>query len=80
MIRRRGASQAAPRRPASGASTARALEYLAQMGKTIELTRSLAPGGLTPQMQGEFTAICRLWRAGQDGYPGEDFGGLLVAA
>jgi hypothetical protein len=67
MTRRRGASQAAPRRPASGASTARALEYLAQMGKTIELTRSLAPGGLTPQMQGEFTAICRLWRAGQDG-------------
>ena len=67
MTRRRGASQAAPRRPASGASTAQALEYLAQIGKTIELTRSLTLDGLTPQIQGEFTAVCRLWRAGQDG-------------
>ena len=41
--------------------------YLAQMRKTIELTRSLTPDGLTPHMQGQFIAIYRHWRAGQDG-------------
>ena len=42
-------------------------EYLAQMRKTIELTGSLTPDDLTPQMQDEFIAIYRQWRAGQDG-------------
>ena len=41
--------------------------YLAQMRKTIELTGSLTPADLTPQMQDEFIAIYRQWRAGQDG-------------
>jgi anti-sigma factor RsiW len=41
-------------------------EYLAQVRKTIELTRSLAPDDLTPQMHDEFIAIYRHWRAGQD--------------
>jgi len=38
-------------------------EYLAQMRKTIELTGSLTEADLTPQMQDEFIAIYRLWRA-----------------
>jgi len=42
-------------------------EYLAQMRKTIELTGSLTPDDLTPQMQDEFIAIYRQWHAGQDG-------------
>jgi anti-sigma factor RsiW len=42
-------------------------EYLAQMRKTIELTGSLTPDDLTPQMQDEFIAIYRKWRDGQDG-------------
>ena len=37
------------------------------MRKTIELTGSLTPDDLTPQMQDEFIAIYRQWRAGQDG-------------
>jgi anti-sigma factor RsiW len=41
--------------------------YLAQMRNTIELTGSLTPDDLTPQMQDEFIAIYRQWRAGQDG-------------
>ena len=41
--------------------------YLAQMRKTIELTGSLTPDGLTPQVKDEFIATCRQWRAGQDG-------------
>jgi len=41
--------------------------YLAQMRKMIELTGSLTPDDLTPQMQDEFIAIYRQWRAGQDG-------------
>ena len=41
--------------------------YLAQMRKTIELTRSLTPDDLTPQMQDEFIAIYRQCSAGQDG-------------
>lgn len=42
-------------------------EYLAQMRKTIEWTGSLTPDDLTPQMQDDFIAIYRQWRAGQDG-------------
>jgi anti-sigma factor RsiW len=42
-------------------------EYLAQMRKTIELTGFLTPDDLTPQMQDEFIAIYRQWRADQDG-------------
>ena len=38
-------------------------EYLAQIRKTIELTGSLTSADLTPQMQDEFIAIYRLWRA-----------------
>jgi anti-sigma factor RsiW len=41
--------------------------YLAQMRKTIELTGSLSLDDLTPQMQDEFIAIYRQWRAVQDG-------------
>jgi hypothetical protein len=37
------------------------------MRKTIELTGSLTSDDLTPQMQDEFIAIYRKWRAGQDG-------------
>jgi anti-sigma factor RsiW len=40
---------------------------LAQMRKTMELTGSLTADDLTPQMQDEFIAIYRQWRAGQDG-------------
>jgi len=42
-------------------------EYLAQMRKTIELTRSITSDDLTPQMPDEFIAIYRKWHAGQDG-------------
>jgi len=42
-------------------------EYLAQMRKTLELTRSLTSDDLTPQMPDEFIAIYRKWHAGQDG-------------
>ena len=47
-------------------------EYLAQMRKTIELTGTLTPDDLTPQMQDEFIALFRQWQAGQpeDGLPG----------
>ena len=38
-------------------------EYLAQMRKTIELTGTLTPDDLTPQMQDEFIALFRQWRA-----------------
>jgi anti-sigma factor RsiW len=34
-------------------------EYLAQMRKTIELTGTLTPDDLTPQMQDEFIALYR---------------------
>jgi anti-sigma factor RsiW len=46
-------------------------EYLAQMRKTIELTGTLTPDDLTPQMQDEFIDLYRQWRAGQpeDGPP-----------
>jgi anti-sigma factor RsiW len=39
--------------------------YLAQMRKTIELTRSLTPADLTSQTRDEFIATCRQWRPGQ---------------
>jgi anti-sigma factor RsiW len=46
-------------------------EYLAQMRKTIELTGTLTPDDLTPQMQDEFIDLYRQWRTGQpeDGPP-----------
>jgi len=42
-------------------------EYLAQMRKTIELTGTLTPDDLSPQMQDEFIALYRQWR---DEHPG----------
>jgi anti-sigma factor RsiW len=45
----------------------RCAEYLAQIRKTIELTRSCTPDDLTPQVPAELIAIYRHWRAGQDG-------------
>jgi Putative zinc-finger/Lactonase, 7-bladed beta-propeller len=44
-------------------------EYLAQMRKTIELTGSISADDLSPQMQDEFIALYRQWRAGQGGSP-----------
>ena len=38
-------------------------EYLAQMRRTIELTGTLTPDDLTPQMQDDFIALYRQWRA-----------------
>ena len=37
-------------------------EYLAQMRKTIELTGTLTPDDLTPQMQDDFIGLYRQWR------------------
>jgi anti-sigma factor RsiW len=37
-------------------------EYLAQMRKTIELTGTLTPDDLSPQIQDEFIALYRQWR------------------
>ena len=42
-------------------------EYLAQMRKTIELTGTLTPDDLTPQMQDDFIALYRQWRADDPG-------------
>lgn len=44
-------------------------EYLAQMRKTIELTGTLTPDDLTPQMQDDFVALYRQWRADDPGEP-----------
>jgi anti-sigma factor RsiW len=38
-------------------------EYLAQMRATIRLTGRLQPEDLSPEMQEEFAAIYRRWRA-----------------
>ena len=38
-------------------------EYLAQIRKTIELTGTLTPDDLTPQMQDDFIALYRQGRA-----------------
>jgi len=38
-------------------------EYLAQMRKTIEVTGTLTPDDLTPQMQDDFIDLYRQWRA-----------------
>jgi anti-sigma factor RsiW len=38
-------------------------EYLAQVRRTIELTGSVTPDDLTPQVQDEFIALYRQWRA-----------------
>jgi anti-sigma factor RsiW len=42
-------------------------EYLAQMRKTIELTGTLTPDDLSPQMQDEFIALYRQWRTSEPG-------------
>jgi anti-sigma factor RsiW len=42
-------------------------EYLAQMRKTIELTGTLTAEDLAPQVQDEFIALYRQWRAGDPG-------------
>jgi anti-sigma factor RsiW len=39
-------------------------EYLAQMRATIELAGRITPDDLAPQVQDEFIAIYRQWRAG----------------
>jgi anti-sigma factor RsiW len=44
-------------------------EYLAQMRKTIALTGTLTPDDLTPQMQDDFVALYRQWRADDPGEP-----------
>ncbi len=41
-------------------------EYLAQMRATIDLTGSIAPEDLSPQMQDEFIVLYRQWRADHD--------------
>jgi anti-sigma factor RsiW len=41
-------------------------EYLAQMRKTIELSGRVTPEDLSPQMQDEFIALYRQWRADDD--------------
>ena len=41
-------------------------EYLAQMRATIELAGRVTPEDLTPQMQDEFIALYRQWRADHD--------------
>jgi anti-sigma factor RsiW len=41
-------------------------EYLAQMRKTIELSGRVTAEDLSPQMQDEFIALYRQWRAGND--------------
>jgi anti-sigma factor RsiW len=41
-------------------------EYLAQMRKTIELSGRVTPEDLSPQMQDEFIALYRQWRADHD--------------
>jgi anti-sigma factor RsiW len=38
-------------------------EYLTQMRATINLTGSVTPEDLSPQMQDEFIALYRQWRA-----------------
>lgn len=44
-------------------------EYLAQMRKTIQLTGTLTPDDLTPQMQDDFIALYRQWHADDAGGP-----------
>jgi anti-sigma factor RsiW len=44
-------------------------EYLAQMRKTIQLTGTLTPDDLTPEMQDDFIALYRRWRADDAGRP-----------
>jgi anti-sigma factor RsiW len=41
-------------------------EYLAQVRRTIELTGSITPADLTPQIQDEFIALYRRWRDDKD--------------
>jgi anti-sigma factor RsiW len=44
-------------------------EYLAQMRATIALTGTITADDLTPQMQDEFIALYRQWRAGDGDGP-----------
>jgi anti-sigma factor RsiW len=48
------------------ASCPHCTEYLAQMRRTIELTGSITPADLTPQIQDEFIALYRRWRDDMD--------------
>jgi anti-sigma factor RsiW len=43
-------------------------EYLAQIRATIELTGTITPDDLSPQVQDEFISLYRQWRAD----PGDD--------
>jgi anti-sigma factor RsiW len=45
------------------ASCPHCTEYLAQMRATIKLAGRITPDDLTPQMQDEFIALYRQWRA-----------------
>ncbi len=45
------------------ASCPHCTEYLAQMRATIRLAGRITPDDLTPQMQDEFIALYRQWRA-----------------
>lgn len=49
------------------ASCPHCTEYFAQMRRTIELTGSITPDDLAPQVQDEFIALYRQWRADQPG-------------
>ena len=42
-------------------------EYLAQLRATIELAGMIGPGDLSPEMEADFTAIYRSWRAEEEG-------------
>lgn len=41
-------------------------EYLAQMRRTVELTGSVTPADLAPQIQDELIALYRRWRDDMD--------------
>jgi anti-sigma factor RsiW len=48
------------------------IEYLAQMRATIQLTGTVTPDDLTPQMQDEFIDLFRRWQDEADGAAGAD--------
>jgi anti-sigma factor RsiW len=50
-------------------------EYLAQMRRTIELTGSITPEDLSPQVQDEFIVLYRQWCADPAADPGPDLPG-----
>jgi anti-sigma factor RsiW len=47
-------------------------EYLAQMRATIQLTGTITPDDLSPQMQDEFIALYREWCAGEPDDHGDE--------